>query len=95
MELDTIEEAGESEVSTPSFGWYVALTQLPGIPARLRAACEEGVTEMLQHLPVAGRRSHAWHPARPALPPAGGARAADDAAETGPDELAEPSAVAA
>ena len=43
-----------------SFGWYVGLTQLPGMPFRLRAACREEVQRALRALPVACRREHLW-----------------------------------
>jgi hypothetical protein len=66
MEAETTEALGAGESTARSFGWYVALTQLPGVPLRVRAACSETVLEGLRRLPVASRRQHVWHSVHPA-----------------------------
>lgn len=53
-------EPVEGATAPRSFGWYVGLTQLPGMPVRLRGACREQIQEALRALPVASRREHLW-----------------------------------
>jgi hypothetical protein len=53
-------EPTENATAPRSFGWYVGLTQLPGMPVRLRGACREQIHQALRALPVASRREHLW-----------------------------------
>lgn len=68
MALDDITDCSTSFEAAPaegataprSFGWYVGLTQLPGMPVRLRGTCREQIHQALRGLPVASRREHLW-----------------------------------
>ena len=73
MRTDDMNET-DVQAAAAASSWYVALSQLPGLPVKLRLAVLEGVAATVQQMPVSSCRNHRW---------AGAPRAPAKASEVG------------